>query len=387
MQRLLIRQEPYAPLPTTRRSYVPVLQDQAGERHALAEASSAAWEQMTPLVEVVLTKPLVKHGAIKAHVKRLAHAVGEHPIYLDIKKVAADAPVATRAGERPVLELLYEAARRREMHFMPVAWVDANDAHLAMVAGAFYEEGRGIALRYRPGRAVAESGKKLQRRVARILEDLGADTTDVDLIVDLEYLEPDSEPSTRWLVGFIQRLRKLGVWRSTVLIATSVPSSLGGGLVPENDTRELPLREWALWGSVAESLDVPLAYGDYAVQNPVPPPKPPPVGPWGNIRYTLEGKLVVARGVDINVEPDQYERLSRWIVQHGDFRGPRFSYGDAEILRWSSPATRPPPLFGDYDEDDEEDDEPAVPTTPGYWRGVGTSHHLEQITGQLRGRP
>jgi hypothetical protein len=388
MHRQLIPPNPYEPLPTSTESYVPVLQDHLGERTALSHASSRAWSAMTPLVEVVARGGKLSDESIKSHIRALKKAVGDRPLYLDIKKLEPCTPTPTSRGDRPALELLYETARARSLKFMPVAWTNSNEQHLSVVANTAYVDDHGLALRHRLSGISLPSGVTLTNHLEARLDTLQADVSEVDLLLDLEFLDPDAEPSAKWVAGIVAQCVRVGTWRSLVLIATSVPSSFGNGLVPEHSTRKLPRREWTLRNEVIRQVSRPVAFGDYAVQNPVPPPNPPPIGPWANIRYTLEDSMFVARGFDTRTRgTDQYAELSSWVASHPSFRGASFSHGDSEITSWSALSQQHTSLtsFMDFNNDLEEgSDEVTWRASPTYWRGVGTSHHLELVTEQLR---
>ncbi len=379
MQTPLIPPEPYSPLPTTVKGYVPVLQDHPGERAALSKASARAWSQMTPLIEVVARAGKLSDGSVKDHVRRLHDSVGEHPVYLDLKNIDPSTPLETSRGERPVLELLFAAARKRGLCFMPVAWTSSGEEHLRLVADAVGGDCQGAALRHRF--AGVSYGETIESLLRRRVDELKTSPEQIDLFLDLEYIDPDSDPSAGWVSGRLEEIAGIGTWRSIVLVGTSIPSSFGNGLVPERTTKELPRREWSLWKNVAAAASVPLAYGDYAVQNPVPPEKPPPIGPWATIRYTLSDNLLVARGRDTQrFGREQYRELSSWISSHHGFRGAAFSYGDSEIARWGS-SDNPDVVMVEREVD--ELDETEESTGNSYWRGVGTSHHMEAVTEQV----
>lgn len=386
MPRQLIPPDPYTPLPSSARNYVPVLQDHLGERTALSHASPEAWSLMTPLMEVVARGGKMSHGAIKSHVRALKKAVGTHPIYLDIKKLDPCALTNTSRGERAAIELLHDTARARGLASMPIAWTDSSDQHLQIVANASYEAGHGLALRHRVRGISLPSSTGLDELLKARLDNLQADIADVDLLLDLEYLAPDTKPSAAWVARLLSRCAHVGSWRSVVLIATSVPSSFGNGLVPEKSKKELPRHEWSLWEEITTRVDRPVAFGDYAVQNPVPPPNPAPIGPWANIRYTLEKTLFVVRGLETRTYgTGQYAELSSWVTSHPSFRGSSFSHGDSEITAWSTSGQVPSESRLAFDDlFEEETDEPPRPASPTYWRGVGTSHHVELVTEQLR---
>lgn len=389
MQPHLIPPPPYQPLPTGSHCYVPVLQNRIGEREALAHASSSTWAQMTPVIEVVPYGGAMSHDSIMRHARRLKRCVGEHPFYLDLKGIAPCTSTPARSGDsRALIELLLSAATKKSLHFMPVAWTDSDETHLGAVSAAAHESGHGLALRHRLGSAVFRSGDRFEDRLVRCLSDMDIASSSVDLMIDLEYLEPDSEPSARWLRDLLNRAASVGPWRSYVLIATSVPSSFGNGLVPEDSTAELKRREWELWTGLEAEVKMPLAYGDYVIQNPTPPLDPPPVGPWANIRYTTDEDLVVARGFNLReVSTEQYQELSKRIKGHGSFRSRTYSYGDAEIFRWATqPGAATRLAYGDIDAEDGSDADSSKPGSLGYWRGVGSSHHLALVTQQLRER-
>jgi hypothetical protein len=102
----LLKPETLAPLPVDAGHYVAVLQSKAGERDALANASAAAWERLTPLVEVVgpkNPKPALSKASVAAWMRRLSQALGTHPFYLDIMRLSPTQPVAGGTETDPVL--------------------------------------------------------------------------------------------------------------------------------------------------------------------------------------------------------------------------------------------------------------------------------------------
>src|SRR6266567_1958684 len=110
VQPTLDQPEWFVPLPHGSSHYVPVVQNRSGELNALAHASAATWERMTPLVEIVgpRNKPdAYRHDTVKGWVKRTAVSVGEHPFFLDILRMQPGHPTATARGPCAVLTAIY----------------------------------------------------------------------------------------------------------------------------------------------------------------------------------------------------------------------------------------------------------------------------------------
>src|SRR3954469_2473169 len=135
------------PLPVTIGHYVAVLQSKSGEREALSHVSPAAWERLTPLVEVVGPKnppAVLSKNQVADWVRRLWKAIDGHPFYLDTLRLKATHPVHGKTGTDPVLARIYDEARKRRMRFVPVVHVGQSPAaHVRLVADAALQDGHG----------------------------------------------------------------------------------------------------------------------------------------------------------------------------------------------------------------------------------------------------
>jgi hypothetical protein len=333
---------------------------------------------MTPIVELTPHGGKIDVAGARSRVKAVRDAVGTHPLYLDVKGISPAKPTETSDGKMALLDVVFGAAHARGLRAMPVAHTNGSDAELQVVRDLAARDGQGLALRHRMSK-VSPAGKSLATLVSEVLGKLEIETGDVDLVLDLEYLDPDTIVRPRGVIRSVKQVAGLGEFRSIVLAATVVPPSFGGGIVPPNSLRSLPRREWELWESVSSAVDFPLIFGDYGVQNPAPPPTGPvPAGPWANVRYTTDTELVVARGADVRTTGnEQYVELCRWITRVPEFSGEDFSYGDGEIARWSRMSQRT--LWDDIDDEGEDG-------TQSYWRGIGTAHHLARVSQQLQKR-
>lgn len=367
MQTSLITPDPLSPLPTDSSHYVVALQNKFGERDALRNVSQDAWARMTPLIQFVGPKSGKKPTAptVRNWVREVAGAVGEHPVYIDLLRL--DPATRTKVGSTslPVLEVMYAAARKRGMRFVPVAWVgQSSDEHLRCVAEAAAEDGQGVALRYRVNATVLPTGTSPAQYLERLVVRLQAEIVTTDLFLDLGFFHPDVDVGADDIGSVIGELDEIGQWRSLVLLGTSIPRMMS--CIKEDTLGPLQRREWDLWVELArtDSLKRIPAFGDYAIQHPHPPLDGGP-GMRANIRYTTRRSTLVARGRSVLQEgKEQYRRLCQQLVECEDFAGAGYSWGDAVISECA---------LGERE-----------PGAQGVWRGAGTSHHLELVTDQLR---
>jgi hypothetical protein len=367
----LIRSDPLEPLPIDSGHYVVAIQNKPGELDALRHASDGAWERMTPLVHIVGNKNRsrdLKPNTVSEWVKKVAGAVGFHPVYLDVMRLTPTRPVHMRRSDVPVLERIYECARRRQMRFVPVVWAGrSSDRHVALARDAALQDGHGLALRVRILEVVPSVQLKWGGYLAPRVDDIVRAGIDVDLLIDLEYLKPDFELSAADLAPMLQDLIEAGPWRAVVLLGTSVPATMGS--IREGTMGSLPRREWQLWLELGKcDLQRTPCFGDYAVQHPHPPQEGGGPGMRANIRYTCHGSTLIARGTGWVAQEGnaQYALLCKQLVDSGDFAGATYSWGDSLIDQCSRGVMEP----GAQD----------------MWRGAGTSHHIEFVTNQLRQR-
>lgn len=371
----LVKSDVLDPLPTNAGHYVAVLQSRPGEREALSHVSAATWKRLTPLVEVVGPRtptPILTSARVKGWIKTLWKALGKHPFYLDVLRLKPAHPVETKSGTAPVLECMYEEARRRAMRFVPVVHVGQSSAASArLVADAALLDGHGVGLRYRCRKVMPSAGKTRADLLRAQLADVGVAVEDADLLFDFEFLDVDHGVAAYDVASLIREVYTVGHWRSIVLIATSIPKMLGGpNGVKEGTTGTIERREWRLWSEVAQ-CDLPRipAFGDYAIQNPEPPQDDIKSNTMrANVRYTAARHTIVARGRGpVTQEGNaQYHDLCKQIGARAEFSGPSYSWGDSVIIECAQ---------GVRD-----------PGAQGMWRGAGTSHHLQFVTDQVRAR-
>ena len=368
VQPTLDQPEWFVPLRHGSRHYVPVMQNRSGELNALAHASAATWERMTPLVEIVgpRKKPdAYRHDTVRAWVKRVAGSVGDHVFFLDILRMRPGYPTVTAQGTCAALTAIYSAARKRRLKFVPVLKLSDRYAQVELVRDAVLLDGRGVALRYPLLTAALPEGQSLESVIKDSLRAVEVEITGADLLIDLAFLPPEQDINAEDLIRSVDELADLGAWRSIVLLGTSMPSMLGG-VIEQGTVGEIPRREWELWSGLQQGglRRIP-SYGDYVVQHPIPPQDGGGPSMRANIRYTTGNATVVARGHGpvVTEGREQYRDLCQQLVDLPEFPGRSYSWGDGQIADCASGVVEP----GSNDA----------------WRGAGSSHHLRWVTDQL----
>ncbi len=371
----LTRPEWFQPVPPGSGHYVPVLQSQPGERDALARATPDTWEHMTPLIEILgpkekKTKPFT-HDRVRAWVKKVADAVGDHACFVDTLRFRATDRAEADGGLSPVLEAIYAQARKRGMQFVPVLRLSDSKPTVKQIREAAECDGRGVAIRYPILVAASVDGRGPQTLLKEALDSVGVDVVGADLVLDLGFLQPDVDVDPAYLQSDVEELLAVGDWRSVVLVGTAMHRSLGGGVVDEGTVGRLPRREWDLWLELrARRPERIPTYGDYAIQHPDPPWEGEESGPGmrANIRYTLDDVTVVPRGTGPVVSgrgAEQYRDLCQEVMAEPKFAGPDYTWGDRIIFECAHGL--------------------GSPGNQNLWRGAGTSHHLRHVVEQLAG--
>jgi Beta protein len=368
----LSRPEWFQPVPAGADHYVVALQNLPGERDALLHAAEATWAHLTPLVEILgpkkrETDPFTR-DRIAAWVKKASDAVAGRPCFLDVLRLPPNHLTTTKNGNQPVLSVIHLEARARGMQFVPVARLSDADTTVRQIAEAAACDARGVALRYPLFRTVSADGRGPQVLIEEALRAVEVDVVGADLIMDLGYLSEDVDVDAEDLAAAIDELVSIGNWRSVVLLGSSMPSTLGGGVVVEGTIGRLRRREWELWSALVALHPSRLpTFGDYAVQNPEPPLEDQPTGPGqrANIRYTTDDATLVPRAVGAVIQEgaEQYRDLCRLLVDQPEFAGRDFTWGDQQIADCA--------------------DGIGEPGWQNQWRGAGTSHHLRHVIEQL----
>jgi hypothetical protein len=352
------------PLLSRRAKYVVILKTLPGELAALRQARPATLDRVMPLIEIATKRGDAETTSAQRLLPKLAErleeSLGARPFFIDFPWLSLRTRVAigkrkTSVGgiQHVLTEVLARGGRP-----IPVVRI-GNVRRLQLIRQSMDLEAVGLCVRLRI-RGVTASGNKDE--IEALLDAAGISRASVDLILDMGFIEQEPGFVARDVYDQVQKIPELARYRSVALAGSTMPTTLTA--VRENSVGTIQRHEFGLWRDVvALRPDAAIEYSDYAVQNPERPDATGP-GMRANVRYTAPEYFVIARGTQVTLDGwDQYRHLAAQITKRPEFRGSGFSWGDDEIVRCAQGGT-------------------FTRSSP-YWRGVATSHHIEQILDSL----
>jgi hypothetical protein len=331
--------------------YRPVLRARLGEFEALARAGDAAWQVMTPVLELA-PWPRDARSACKHFLDRVLEHLPVRVFAVDTGEVPPD--TSLQHGGGVLGELLTELASAN-VPVIPVVragltedWADA----------ARYARPYGLVLRLRPAELDADAELLLPPLLAALGRiDVSAETT--DLMLDFAALEGLARPGVARQVA---RLREGARWRSVTIASGAFPGDLRG--VAQGEVVAIRRRDVDLWRALRAGFanGGELDYADYGVFHPRGTanrngrrPAPP------QLRYTVQDRWLVLKGAPKRAR--DFPDLCRRIRALPEFT-PDLGAADQAIVAYAS---------GWHGTGD-----------PSTWRGISTTHHLDFVTDRLR---
>lgn len=352
--------------------YVPLLKGKAAEFESLAVVLEETRDRLTPLVDLPpvpidfvtgeLAKSLDEHLA--GVPPRLCKGWGyKRRLFLDAGLVS-DRQLAD--GRHPVQYLAAEADLENAFRPVFVTGLRRPADYTAVVAEAAQMSGEGVVLRLE--KDDFGEAKVMGDSVDAVLKELGIAPGAADLIIDLSELNASDTSMLVWLARtLISSLPYVHDWRTLTLAGSAFPRYMTGGR--DSITFE-PRTEWLVWDSLYADRDTLMrmpTYGDYAIAHPGPVEEgfdPRYMTISAQLRYTSAAAWVMVKGRSTkDAGFDQMRDLCGRLVARPEYSGPEFSWGDGYIDRCATSA-----------------EGPGNATT---WRKIGTSHHIEFVTGQI----
>ncbi|MEV8376603.1 hypothetical protein AB0P21_27915 [Kribbella sp. NPDC056861] len=206
-----------------------------------------------------------------------------------------------------------------QIPFVPVVGDGLAANQLAWTGRLCAELGAGGALR-------VKHEAFMTGEIERLLKGLELAVGDVDLILDLGYLESITAELADSVLSAFEAARTVGPFRSRTLLSGSIPSTL-----ERTALWERPRFEEALWGAVVDGGGRDIRLGDYGVVYPrggkLFPSK------HVNMKYTCPEHWLFGRErmADSKKQASTLEIVCRNLVESESFSGPEFSWGDQEI--------------------------------------------------------
>lgn len=323
-------------------------------------------KRITPLIEVPeigwdfetesIAKTVGDHLAPFA--KRIEQKWGHGVCFVDLNLLDSTARMPNR--NHPV-DYVFTELRKRGCAAIPVTGCERDKAYQEAIRRAAQQDQRGICLRLSLQQAATS---KVQNHINTLLRKLGVDTTNIDLVFDLDAPANFIPVSgfAKLLVAVVNRLPNINRWRTFTLIGTSFPQTMGAlHFGPQLVKRY----EWIAYKELATALShkdqrVP-TFGDYAICHPeVLRMDMRIVKPAASLRYTIDDHWYILKGKNIhNYGLKQYRRICEYLVSSSYFTGRNTSTGDAYIEDCANKTASTGNL-----------------TT---WRWVGTNHHIEKV--------
>jgi len=197
------------------------------------------------------------------------------------------------------------------------------------------------------------------------LAELGTSRRRTHLLLDFGCIAASGMDFGPWL----RYLPGLADWKSVTVLSGTFPKDLSQ--FEPNGEYVLERGEWSSWCDLADSMNVPIAFGDYTVQHAFFEEREGKRFNFSaSIRYTTPNSYLVFRGEGVQ-NPDgpgyqQYLGEATLLCGRNEFLGKRFSWGDAYI--------------------DEKGNGAVDPGGPKEWLAAAINHHVALVVAQVQDR-
>ncbi|MEK8212582.1 beta family protein [Paenibacillus sp. FSL L8-0463] len=350
-----------------KRHYVPILKWKQGEQTALNLLPKFIKESITPLIEL----PPIEWNyekeqpkkTIDKHLNGIGDSIDKHwgkqqAFFIDLLYIKENDRLQN--GEHP-LQFVLGDLRQKKVVGIPITSVERDVAFQTEIIEANRIDNLGVGIRVRE-----EDFGDLKTKIDHLLAILNIAKCSIDLIVDFEYIDPNTNiRTTLFLKEFLNNIPYLNDWRNIIFCATSFPKDLSE--VQRDSIEVIPRSEWIIWKDLIKTENIirKPVFGDYTIANPSPFEADPRVIKIpASIRYTGDDQFVVFKGKNLRkFGYEQYYDLAAQLVDHEEYKGPTFSAGDQYAYVVAS-----------------KSDKPGSPTT---WRRAGTNHHIVQVATEL----
>ncbi len=342
--------------------YVPILKWKQGEQHALGELSPPARSRITPFIEFVDVPLDPATGKAKKTVT--AHVAAG--IAAITKQWGSAAPFFLDARACGGSTIAFGSAKAVGLQAIPVVDLAATSAVVSAATGT---SANGICVRVTPSELA--QGNSVTSKISALMKAHSLSYAATDVVLDLgSIVGASSFVASAAALSALQLLPNLSSWRTVTMASTAFPENLSG--VKSGTSALIPRLDWTTWSALyatRKTLQRLPSFGDYGIQNPVLAdgydPRFMPMS--AAIRYTTSAAWYVIRGVSSKKVglATQFPGLAKQLMASAHYAGHQHCRGSLDVQ--SCAANKPG--FG----------------SPGVWRRIGTTHHIEVVTGQLTG--
>ena len=308
--------------------YTPIVKGKLNDLKALGALPPATRALMRPLVEVM---PAASTDDVEEHLEKFSNYLRKHAawprISVDFYGVAG---LVTSSGVDATLAG-FAKLKERQLVVTPVYGFQRDDrvwAHLNRVVKYF---GSGFGFRV----DIDDLDDQAEETWGSILErsaQLTQAPSDVDIIIDLRDLGPQSVDAARELVvDFLSIGPRGGRYRSVSVVGSSALKNVGD--ITRDAMSVIRRKELHLWTALERDLpeSESVVFGDYGVVHPEFTDQGSFANMNAKIRYTVGGRILYFRGHMLRGDYEQYRALAAQVRGSGEYLGPKFSYGDQYI--------------------------------------------------------
>lgn len=359
--------------------YVPILKWKGAERKALEELNSESKKRITPLIQFIMPTsspskvemtPEAQEGLYQEVVLKfedklpqipaeLLKSWGKTQAFIDFSLIYSD------SLKSKGIQILMDEGGKLDMSLIPVLHLSDSEQIVRIACSLQKKYKSGLCLRLVCSDLVDD---RFHDKLRYFLESNDLSEEEVDLLVDIQYIEKANDPYVKYF-DLSQKIPHLLRWRTYTFASGAFPIDLSGFKLEEDNLfPRIDLENW-LNVSRLNPIRTP-SFSDYAIQHPIYKEATQLFSPTASIRYTLKKDWWIMKGRRGKYE--DYLTYAKLLSSEEAFFGESFSYGDRYIVEKSK----------HYD---------AYVINKGLkgtgnsatWLAVGINHHLECTVGQI----
>lgn len=347
----------------TSNMYVPALRWRQGEYQALLRLTKPVKDRIVPFITI----PEIEFDfeewqpkkSVQEHVYPFAARYqakwGKRPAWVGVHKNLIGKPMD---DGKDIFTYVFDELRAFDANAIPAIPLGIEVDSICVVRAIVMQDRRGIAISVRLEDLMKQDPRA---RIQALVSGLGAELSDIDLIVDLG--APNFEPYNAFANALIVALRKLGdlnIFRNLVLIGTAIPETFKG--IPRG-ADEIPRNDWLFYQTLIAKLPADMRrpnFGDYTIVHPeFTPIDMRKIRSAGKVVYTMPRSWLVRKGGAFRDNPEQMHDHCAGIVNAGIFKGSGYSSGDDHIAKCA--------------------DRKEGPSNQTRWKEVAINHHITHV--------
>jgi len=354
------------------RHYVPTLKWRQGEYKALATLAADVKERITPLLEI----PAIAwdyeeerpQKTIDQHLSQIPQQIeanwGNAYAFIDCNLVGSE----RIKGQTHPVQWIAAGATEKNLRLIPVTSLDRDTNYQAAVRDSAFGESRQVALRLSRDDVFDD---QLSGSIKALVQTLGIAVENLHIIIDLQYVDASiASVLIAVLPNAMKAIAEFSSARTLTVLGTAFPIDLSD---VSPGVGAIARAEWNLWTSLrSKKLTRVPTFADYSIAHfDTRELDPRTMRVSASIRYTGKDEWHIFRGHWLRNPNyagfDQYRDLSEAVIQHPEYSGKDFSWGDDFIYKCAK--------------------ETGGTGNLTQWRQVGNSHHITFAAHQIANLP